>query len=312
MTPRRGKSWGEGWTSVLIDDTRIGIAAVRRRKDQPPQVLRWDQFASEGADRLAALKRLRGAQHLDRARCTTLLRHGQYQMLQLDAPPVPREERASALRWRIKEMVDFPVDRAGIGVLDIPTPEAPGRTPQVLVVAARHDFLAPPIQLFQGAKVDLQAIDIPELAQRNVAALFEEPNRALAFLAFDEDGGRLTFSAGGELYVSRHIDVSRSALAAGNGDLGGLYERVLLDVQRSLDNFDRHFSFVSLAKLVVAPVAPGGAFVDYLKANLYQPVEAMDLQRVMDVAAVPRLADPMQQADALLAIGAALREEVAA
>lgn len=309
MWPKRGKGGGEGWTAVLIRSDRIVLADVRRRRGQPPQVRRCESFASEGQSNAAALGRLRAARRLGENPCTTLLHHGQYQLLAVEAPAVPKEERRNALRWRVKEMVDFPIEHAGIDVLDIPMAQAAGRTPQVLVVAASHDVLGPQIRLFQDAKAPLHAIDIPELAQRNVAALFEEEHRGLAFLAFDNEGGRLTFTYGGELYVSRHIDVTRDALAAGSADMGGIYERVLLDVQRSLDNFDRNFSAISLAKLVVAPIAVGSGFIDYLRSNLYQPVEVMDLSKVLDLEPVPRLADPMQQADALLAIGAALREE---
>lgn len=308
MASWAGKSGGGNWTSALTGDDRIVIAEVQRRRDDRPAIRRWESFAADRQDLLAGLKRLRAARQLG-GRCTTLLRHGQYQLLQVEAPTVPEEERANALRWRIKEMVEFPVDRAGIGVIDIPAAPGPGKAPQVFVVAASHDVLGPQIRLFQDAKANLSAIDIPELAQRNVAALFETENRGLAFLAFDGEGGRLTFTYGGELCVSRHIDVSRDALAAATADTGGLYERVLLDVQRSLDNFDRNFSFISLARLLVAPVPGARAFIDYLRSNLYQPVEAMDLKEVMDLAAVPRLADPIQQSDALLAIGAALRED---
>jgi MSHA biogenesis protein MshI len=310
MVSWAGKSGGNGWTSVLTGDDRIVIAEVDRVRGGRPQVRRWESFAADRQDAPAALKRLRAARQLG-GRCTTLLHHGQYQLLQVEAPTVAAEERANALRWRIKEMVEFPVDRAGIGVLDIPTAPGPGKTPQVFVVAASHDVLGPRIRQFQDAKAPLAAIDIPELAQRNVAALFETENRGLAFLAFDREGGRLTFTYGGELCVSRRIDVSADALATATADTGGLYERVLLDVQRSLDNFDRNFSFISLARLLVAPVPGARAFIDYLRSNLYQPVEAVDLKQVLDLDAVPRLADPVQQSDALLAIGAALREDAA-
>jgi len=311
MWPRRSQP-SENWISVIILPGRIDIAEVRHRTDERPAVSRWESFAFAGKE-LDALKRLRGKLH---GRCTTLLRHGQYQMLQVEAPQVPVEERSQALRWRIKEMVDFPVEQASIAVLDIPTAQGGGgggRAPQVYAVAAGHAALAPRVQLFQDAKVPLAAIDIPELAQRNIAALFEQENRGLAFLSFDADGGRLTFTFHGELYATRHIDVGPKELAAPGGAApGGVFERVLLDVQRSLDNFDRNYSFITLARLLVVPIPGAAAFVEYLKGNLYQPVELLDLSTGMDVAAVPALADPERQADALLAIGAALRTEAVA
>ena len=56
-----------------------------------------------------------------------------------------------------------------------------------------------------------------------------------------------------------------------------------------------------------SPGAPG--FADYLKNNLYQKVEALDMSTGLNMGAAPALAEPAVQAQALLAIGAALREE---
>jgi MSHA biogenesis protein MshI len=167
------------------------------------------------------------------------------------------------------------------------------------------------IRLFQDAKARLHVIDVPELAQRNVAALAEDENRGLALLAFDDHGGRLTFTYKGELYFSRYIDVVPSEMvSASAGDsVSALYERVLLDVQRTLDNVDRGYSGIPIARLLVAPPYGAGRFVDYLRENLYQPVEALDLARYVDLAKVPPLANPAHQSTALLAIGAALRDE---
>jgi MSHA biogenesis protein MshI len=313
MWPRRSRQ-GDNWTSVVFSPGRIDIAEVRRRTDERPVVSGWESFVLEGTES-DALKRLRT--RLQQGRCTTLLRHGQYQMLQVEAPSLPAgtppEERRQAVRWRVKEMVDFPVEQAGVDVLDIPAAQGGGRPPQMFAVVASHAELTPRVRMFQDAKVPLEAIDIPELAQRNVAALFEEPNRGLALLAFDDDGGRLTFTYCGELYAMRHIEIGLKELAAPGGDVpGGVFERVLLDVQRSLDNFDRNFSFVTLTRLLVAPIPGAAAFVDYLKGNLYQPVELLNLADGLDCGQVPALADPERQAEALQAIGAALREEVKA
>ena len=306
MWPRRSQQ-SDNWVSVIFSPGRVDVAEIQRRTNARPALSDWNSFAFDGSE-LDALKRLRPRLH---GRCTTLLRHGQYQMLQVEAPQVPVEERRDALRWRVKELVDFPVDQAGVDVLDIPAKQG-GRPAQVFAVVASHAALTPRIHLFQDAKVPLAAIDVPELAQRNVAALFEEENRGLALLAFDEDGGRLTFTYGGELYATRRIEVTSRDLAAPGGDgPGGTFERVLLDVQRSLDNFDRNFSFITLTRLLVTPVPGAAAFVDYLKGNLYQPVALLELAEGIEIDGMP-LAEPAQQAQALLAIGAALREEVVA
>jgi len=302
------KAGGNGWTSVVLDADRISIACLTRSLDARPLVEDCESFAREGSD-LDALKRLQNAKRLTRNHCTTLLSQGQYQLLQVDRPDslpkdAPREELRETLRWRIKEMVDFAVDQAGIDIL--PIPSQAGRTPQLWVVVASHDILRPRIHLFQDAKVPLEAIDIPEIAQRNIAGLFEELNRGLALVSFDDKGGLLTITYQGELFMNRHLDVSGPELS--RPDAGGLHERVLLDIQRSLDNFDRNYSSIPLTRLLVGPLPGGNVFIDYLRSNLSLPVGVANLAEVMDFAAVPGLQETGAQAAAWLALGAALRE----
>lgn len=305
-----GKKASEsGWTSVVIGADRISVASVARQADARPQVRACDSFAREGGD-LDDLKRLRSAKRLPPdGRCTNLLSQGQYQLLQVDIPDslpkdAPPADLREAMRWRVKEMVDFPVDQAGIDILKIPA--SAGRTSQAWVVAASRDVLQPRVRLFQDAKLPLHAIDIPELAQRNLAGLFEEANRGLALASFDGRGGQLTITYQGELYMTRHLDVSAPELI--RTDAGALHERVLLDIQRSLDNFDRNYSAITLKRLLIGPLPGGEAFVEYLRGNLSLPVAAADLSTVMDFAAVPRLTEVAAQAEAWLVLGAALRE----
>lgn len=292
-------------TAVVFSGQTVQVAHVLRHPGERPELVAWDSYPREGTD-LDVIKRLHGARRFGSGRCVLLLPQGQYQLLQIEAPAVAEEELRNAVRWKIKDMIDFPVEDAGIDCL----PPVPGaRAGQIYAVAASRSILQSWIRLFQDAKTPLHAIDVPELAQRNVAALAEDQNRGLALLAFDDNGGRLTFTYKGELYFSRHIEVVPSEMASEGDGTSALYERVLLDVQRTLDNVDRGYSGIPIARLVVAPPYGAARFVDYLRENLYQPVEALDLSRYIDLAKVPALANPAHQGTALLAIGAALRDE---
>ena len=295
-----GAKTASGWLAVVFDAKTVGVARVERRTGEKPSLRLCEFFERSSSDK-ETLKRLDAKLKLRSYRLTTLLHYGQYQMLQIDAPAGDRAEARDIARWRIKEMVDFSIDQATVDLLTVPP--VGGRTPQPWAVAASHDILRPIVQLFQDARLNLTAIDIPELAQRNVSALFEQENRGMALLAFDDEGGRLTLTWQGELYASRRIEVTRSALATAGDSQGGLFERVLLDVQRSLDNFERNFSAIAISRLLVAPLPENPGFLDYLRSNLYQPVA------VLDLAATPALQNPRQQALALSLIGAALRDE---
>lgn len=88
-------------------------------------------------------------------------------------------------------------------------------------------------------------------------------------------------------------------------------ERLGLELQRSLDNFDRQYSHIPIFKVVRRAIHQR---VDGLAAalaeNSYVPVHEMDLAPVIDFPALPDFCDTQCQARNLLAIGAA--EEVAA
>src|SRR6185295_10654776 len=123
---------------------------------------------------------------------------GAYQVVQVNAPAVPADELASALRWAVKDSLDFPAEQAIVDVLQVPAEGAvAGRPPLAFAVAARREKVAECVQTFQRAGVRLKVIDIAEAAQRNVAALFEQPGRGLAMLVLHDHGGLLSFTRDG-------------------------------------------------------------------------------------------------------------------
>lgn len=295
------------WLALVFQRDGIAAASVSRRTDAKPAVTLAAFYAgSLDAD---SLERAAKDVHSADYRCTTVLAGGDYQMMTVEAPNVERAERKAAMRWKLKDVLDFPVDDATFDIFDIPLdPGAATRAQQsVFAVAARNSIVRARQQLFDAAKVKLAVIDIPEMAQRNISALVEPDGRAVAMLAFGEDGGLLTVSWRGELYLSRRIDVTLAQLLDPDVERkNASFDKITLELQRSLDNFERQFSFVSIAKLVLAPSAATG-LLEYLGSNLYTRVETLDLATVFDLSAAPELADAALQQRFFVPIGAALR-----
>lgn len=299
------------WCALAVHRERLDLVEVESAPGEKPRVSRCESYPLD-TDLTQVLQRLRQGGKVTGA-CSTLLSPGEYQFLSVEAPALPAEAPAAelreALRWKVKDMVDFPVTEAGIDVIEIPS--STGRAQQVFVAAASHSVLTPRIRAFQRAKIPLAVIDLPEMAQRNLAQLFEQPQRALALLVFSEGGGLLTFTFKGELYAMRRLEVGTRELT-GASDTSA-FDRVVLDVQRSLDNFERNFSRIPLGGLQVLPVAGAEKLISHLKDNLYQLVEALDIRAGLDIDGAPMLANPAVLANYLPALGAALRleEEVA-
>lgn len=307
MWPKFAAKYDEGWLAVVRQGDRLDLAHVICAVGKRPEVRLCDSFRIEKDD-ADALSRLAQSRNLKRYRCATLLAESDYRVVQVEAPNVPAEERVQATRWLLKDQLDFPVASAALAVADIPTEG--NRQANVFAVAAPAEVIGARMALFGDAKVALEAIDIPEMAVRNVAVLFEEENRGLAFLALIEGNGLLTITYRGELYLSRRIDLSSAALAqASEEKRGQMLERLALELQRTLDNFDRQYGFISVSRLLVASDYDCTGTTAALADNLYLPVQAMDLAPVADFNGLPELASLERQAQGLLAIGAALRTD---
>jgi MSHA biogenesis protein MshI len=300
----------EGWLVIAFLSDGIAAASVKCAAASKP-VVEWSAFypgpSAPTAEALEkAGKDLRAASY----QCATILAGGEYQLLSVDAPNVPPEELKTAIRWRLKDMLDFHIDDATIDVADMPVDKnAAVPTHNMFAVAARNSVIEQRQNLFAAAKIPLSVIDIPEMAQRNVSALLAPEGRGLAMLSFGVDGGLLTVTFNGELYLSRRIDVALAQLLEPDHDRKhASFDKITLELQRSLDHFDRQFHFINVSKLVLAPTGASG-LDEYLSSNLYMPVESMDLGDVLDLGKTPNLADAAQQQRFFLILGAALRHE---
>jgi MSHA biogenesis protein MshI len=305
MWTKFGAKFSAGWGAITRQGARLDLVHAVALAGARPVIHAFDSFRID-SDESDALRRLAAGRDLKNLRCVTLLDEGDYSLVQLDAPAVPVAERAQALRWRLKDSVDFPVDDAALAVLDIPTDGV--RQPGVLAVAAAAARVGARMELFRQARLTLEAIDIPELAVRNVASLFEEDNRGLAFVSLTDAGCLLVITFRGELVLSRRIDITAATLAKADEDRRlQLLERLALELQRTLDNFDRQYGYVSISRLMLASEVDAQAVVAALAQNLYLPVLPMDLAEVADFPSLPELHGIERQAQGLMAIGAAFR-----
>jgi len=302
-----------GWLALSLEQEQVDLVHVKRAAGGRPEIAICDSYRREGSD-VATLMRLRKELKLEQYRGTTLLKSADFQMHQVEAPSVPAAELKTAVRWRVKDIIDYPLDAATVDVLDIPVDRnAPARNHSVYAITARNSAIESCIKPFAEAQIPLEAIDIPDLAQRNIAALFEPEGRAVAMLAFYHSEGILTFTSGGELFLSRRIEMPLSQLVDADVDRRAQYfDRIALELQRSLDHFDRQYNHVPISKLLLAPLPQAIGLQEYLAANIYVPVESIDLAAVLDFPAVPELKHPERQAQCLQSIGAALRGEEAA
>ncbi len=285
---------------AVLSPCQGGAAALRLEGDSGQPRIAAFAVADNPAltpDLLGRLAREAGIQHEP---LIALLDHEAYQTVLIEAPNVPDDELPSALRWKVKDLINFHIDDA---VLDhLPVPGRAGQPPSLYVVAAQAPAVRDLARPYQQADLPLAAIDIREAAQRNLGVRLAPEDYAVAVLHFDGESGLLTFTFGEDLVLSRRIE-GRGA----GGDF--LFDRVAMEAQRSVDYFERQFSWLPLAKLYLAPMPDSAPLVRKLAEYLPVGTEVLDLGRLFDLSGQERLLDERMQNRVFHLLGAALREE---
>jgi len=267
-----------GWFALSLEPQ--GISFAHGRHAAPKSAIGLYGTRAFGAE--PDLAKLAHSMQLARYDCTALLRPGDYQLLLVEAPNVSKEELKSAIRWRIKDMIDYHVDDATIDVLDIPHQEASaarGRT--MYAVSARNELIQSTIQQCEQADIALSVIDITETAQRNIAALYESGDRAMALLYLADDWGLVTINYRHELYLARRFDIGLKEIPLQVAGAEAALERISVEIQRTLDHFDRQFRSIPVERLLVAPTPRETSIAGALQSRIGVQARDVDLREAL-------------------------------
>lgn len=283
----------EGVAVARIERPRTGRARLILADWQPAE---GERKAREAILQVAKGHGLRGAGTV------SVMDPSGYSLLLVEAPDVEPAELRAALRWRIKDLIDFHIDDAVIDVFDLPGDAPRGRARMMYVVAARAAAVRSRVDVLEGSHLELSAIDIPELALRNVSALLPEDVGGVALVHLCGGHGLVVITHQSSLYLARTIEYE-----AGAADGERALETLTLEIQRSLDYYESHFGQPPVKAVVVAQ--DEGSLEEGLRANLPVAVRPLDLAQALECADAP---SPELAARCLPAIGAALRQERAA
>jgi MSHA biogenesis protein MshI len=296
----------------------LALASVQRSVGSTPRLMRCEYHPlSRQADPGLTLRTVVLHEGIERAASFRLvLNPDEYQLHLVESPDVPDSELREAVRWRIRDLIDFPVDEAAIDVFDMPQqPGGSGRETgkMMCVVVARNPVIAQKAAMVNRSGGELDVIDITDLALRNVLALTPADSTGVALLYVEPAYSLILITAEQTLYLSRRIWIGGNELAGVAGrdaqspEFRRIADALAMELLRSLEYYETHFSRPAVDSLYIAPVGVAeGALHSHLGQALGVQVENLDLNRLLDTA---EPLSPEQQARSLLAIGAALRHE---
>ncbi len=183
---------------------------------------------------------------LEGSETNVVLPASSYNLLLVEAPKVPEAELAEAIRWKVKDMMPYPLDETLTEVFHLPANSSKGRA-MVYVVAAREVDVRDMMALVESADLKLNSIDIQELALRNIVESQVDTSRGVGVVHMEQGRGTLVLIQNGDMYLSRQFDVPYNA---------GLFDelpddQLILELQRSLDYYERQMGQVPPKSIVL-------------------------------------------------------------
>lgn len=249
---------------------------------------------------------------LGRARVSAVLNSDAYQLQLVEKPNVPDNELQDAVRWRLQNLIDYPIDEAVVQVFEMPPHANVASPPTAYAVVSPKAEILGEIERMQRADLRMDIIDIPELCVRNVAINLPQDDDGVAFLHFTDDFGYLTITRRGVLHLLRRIETSRSDFTDKDAQDAMFSEQVAsisLEVQRSLDYYESHYDSQPVSELVIGPDSGLDSLTGAMQEQLGISVGRLDFNDLFDMVSD---VTAEEQGACLLAIGAALRSEASA
>jgi len=298
------------WVAVTREGAALYAAQVAYQADERPRV-KW-LWQANVASLESGLRTLQTEMRLPVCPMVGVLDRAQYRMQAADAPDIPRQDWRDALRWTLKEQVDFPVEDAVLDFMEMPSATQLRQNSSVMVfLVPRADYTTVELAA-DDVGLRWTALDVPESALRNLSVLAEDGDKAHALMVFGEEHGILVITYKGALLMARHIEVAVSAITGTEEVRGAALSRAALEILRTVDNFERLHSQVQLSGMTVAlPPGCGEDVIDLLADLIYVPLKALDLSEWFDLDDLgEQQAERMRQHatfSELCALGATLR-----
>ena len=227
------------------------------------------------SEQLQALDELRSEHSLQGAALNLVLPPEQYQVFQTERPAVEESELASAVRWKLGDLLDYPVEEAIIDTFEFPEDASRGRGSLINAVCARKSLLQAQVDRVMEAGFRLRRIDVAELAMRNLMVPLDPEARGVALLLLREHNGLLVFCRGETLYMARRIEVGLSSLRDASSQEHTV-QSLALELQRSMDYYESQLRQVPPRTIFIAGQPAALPLAGMLSTNVTAEVVDLD------------------------------------
>lgn len=231
------------------DGVSMALAAKNPQHEIVLEHLEY-QSVSDTDDMPAALKKMVSKAGFKGIPTTFVMEPTHYSLMQVESPEVADDELKNAVRWRVKDLIDFHIDDAVIDIISLPSSKRVGAPKLMYVIATRTSFIESTVEQLESAGLSINAIDVAELSLRNMTFADTQENRANAFLYLSKNMSLIEICDNGSLCLSRHISINVDDLdESSTGNRSDMMDMLSLEVQRSLDYYESQYASGAASEL---------------------------------------------------------------
>lgn len=236
--------------------------------------------------------------------CHVVLSASDYSLQLVDAPDVPQADLSSAVKFQIRDSLTVPLADAEVQVFAVPESAYRQQGPMLYAAAAHRGRILEIRDSVLESDLDLKTIDIRETAMRNLATRLADDQNGLACLDVREGQARLLLTKSGEIFLCRQLTTQIDQSQMAGPAWTDIFQRFLVEIQRSFDYFENQMGQGQVLKLLLAPV-PGvtNQLLEQLNLNLLAEGSIMDLNQLWKTGAI---LSAREQHDCLFASAAVL------
>jgi len=193
-------------------------------------------------------------QQLNNVNATIVLGLDSYQTLLVEAPPVEATELASALKWKVKDLLAQNVDKSIVDGFLLPEDAFRGRQKMAYAIATEKQAQQDLVDTLAKAGVIVDSIQVPELLLLKALEKLLPGAQADLVMVIGSNAGMLVAIVDGAVYLSRKLEVSAETLTDIETEPGAqAFDKLVLEMQRSRDYFESQMGKGAVGRLLLMP-----------------------------------------------------------
>jgi MSHA biogenesis protein MshI len=309
VLPLKAKASHSKAAGIIVTSRGIALAIIDHAP-LTPRLIHAQFYPCDMTEHVTVLAQLSKDHQLSSTPCHFVLNPDEYQFLQVEKPQVEKQELQSALRWHIKDLVDYHIDDVVLDYLTLPVDNMP-----LQVVATRKSVIQSRVDLLSGAHCQIASIDIAVQAARNLIDKVKSvrPDTSIGLLNLWDTNAKISVLLNHDLYINRLTNIGAESLnkvSEDDIDSQSIVDSLAVELQRTFDYYESYSRQAPVSQLIImSNTRPIANLDEMIQARL-----GMDCQIItpsqfdaLDIEITQQTTDLPDTC--LMAIGGALRVE---